>query len=61
MAFNRVSVYFREVRGELKKVLWPGRRETAVFTLVVLVSVALVAAVIGVIDLVLGQLMKLVI
>lgn len=53
--------YLREVRAELKKVLWPGRRETAVFTIVVLISVAMMAILIWAMDLVLGQLLKLII
>lgn len=58
---NRVLGYLREVRAELKKVVWPTRRETGIFTLVVLASVTLVATVIWVMDAVLGALLKLVV
>lgn len=58
---NRLISYLREVRAELKKVLWPGRRETVAFTTVVLVSVAIMAVLIWVMDLVLSQLVKLVV
>ncbi|MDQ7793399.1 MAG: preprotein translocase subunit SecE [bacterium] len=46
----RVSRFMREVRAELKKVVWPDRRETAVYTVVVLASVAVVALTIWVVD-----------
>lgn len=58
---GRVAAYFREVRAELKKVIWPTRRETAVFTVVVLVAVLLVALLIWVMDLVFGGFLKLII
>ncbi len=42
--------YLKETRGELKHVSWPTRRQTVVFTaLVILLSVA-VAAFLGVFD-----------
>ncbi len=58
---NRVAGYLREVRAELKKVVWPTRRETGIFTVVVLASVTLVATVIWIMDSLLGALLKLVV
>lgn len=49
-SFDRAGKFLREVRAELKKVIWPTRRETMVFTSVVVVSVAIVAAIIWVFD-----------
>jgi preprotein translocase subunit SecE len=49
-SFDRAGKFLREVRAELRKVIWPTRRETMVFTAVVVVSVAIVAAVIWVFD-----------
>lgn len=54
-----VSRYLREVRGELKKVNWPNRREVISYTSVVLLSVLAVALVIGVIDLAITQVIRL--
>jgi len=58
---SRVAAYLREVRAELKKVVWPTRRETVVFTAVVLLSVAMSAAIIWVMDGILGTLLKVII
>ncbi|MBW3658716.1 MAG: preprotein translocase subunit SecE [Actinobacteria bacterium] len=36
--------FLREVRSELKKVAWPGRKEVASYTMVVLVTTAVLTA-----------------
>jgi len=40
--FKRVAKYFYDVRLELKKVHWPTRRETTIFTGIVLVTVMVI-------------------
>ncbi len=45
-----IARFFREVRAELKKVIWPTRRETTLYTAVVVVSVAFVAILMWVVD-----------
>jgi preprotein translocase subunit SecE len=50
----RVGRYLREVRTELRKVVWPDRRQTVVYTAVVVVSVTMVAAMIWVVDTILS-------
>ncbi len=45
-----IGRFFREVRAELKKVIWPTRRETALYTTVVVISVAGVAILMWVVD-----------
>ncbi|MBI2874727.1 MAG: preprotein translocase subunit SecE [Firmicutes bacterium] len=52
--------FFREVRSELKKVLWPGRRETLVYTGVVIISVLFVSTLIWVVDLIYGLLLGII-
>lgn len=56
---GRVSRFLKEVRAELRKVAWPNRRETVVFTSVVIVAVIIVAAVIWVMDVVFTQALTL--
>ena len=51
---NRIARFFREVRAELRKVIWPNRQQTTLYTGVVLVSVVFVAAIIFIIDQVLS-------
>ncbi|MEW6032667.1 MAG: preprotein translocase subunit SecE [Bacillota bacterium] len=53
----RIARYFREVRTELRKVVWPDRRQTIIYTGVVLISVLGVAVVIWVVDAVLSQIL----
>lgn len=58
--FQRAARFFRQVWSELRKVVWPTRRQAAVFTGVVLLSVAVVAAMTWLIDGVLNTLLSLV-
>ena len=55
------KTFFRGVINELKKVHWPTRQETMVYTAVVLAAVVFVAMLIWVFDLILGSVMGLVI
>lgn len=48
--------FVKEVRGELKRVAWPSRKEVASYSLVVLVSVSLITAFIFALDQAFGQL-----
>ena len=49
-AMEQVREYLKDVRGELKKVSWPTREELRDSTVVVIVTVLLVAAFIGIVD-----------
>lgn len=42
--------FTREVRGELKRVQWPNRKEVTQYSIVVLVAVALITAYVFVVD-----------
>ena len=53
--FERVTRFVREVRAEMKKVVWPDRRTTLVFTAVVVLVTAVIAVVIWVADLLLTK------
>ncbi len=59
-AANKVSRYFKELRGETKKVVWPGKKQIINNTLVVLAAVVLVAVFIGGLDILLSLLVKLI-
>jgi preprotein translocase subunit SecE len=52
--------YALDVRSEFRKVTWPAQREYMGGTVGVLVIVGIVAMVLGVIDVGLGQLMRLI-
>ncbi len=48
--FARIAKFFREYKAELKKVTWASGSDTLRNTIVVVVSVIIVGAVIGVLD-----------
>lgn len=50
--FSRIAKFFREVRNELKKVVWPTRKQITNNTGVVIIAVMVVGAVIWILDLV---------
>jgi preprotein translocase subunit SecE len=54
-AYEASGQFLREVRTELKKVTWPSRKETLASTGVVLVIVFIVAAYLGLVDLLLSH------
>ncbi len=58
--FDSIGKFFKDVRIELTKVIWPGRDEVVSSTVVVLVAVAFFAIFIGVIDLVFATVIKLI-
>ncbi len=40
--FKRLAKFFYDVRVELKKINWPSRKETAMFTGIVLITVVVI-------------------
>ena len=52
---QRVSGFLQEFRTEMKKVTWPGRKETASTTVVVIITVLLIVAFLGFVDYALGR------
>jgi len=48
--FKRIGKFLQEVRGELKKVNWPTRKEFSVFTGIVLSTVAVVGVFFWILD-----------
>jgi preprotein translocase subunit SecE len=51
----RVIRYLREVVAELRKVIWPGRRELITYTTVVIVFVAVMVALVAGLDIAFAQ------
>ena len=58
--FARAAEFFREVKVELKKVVWPTRKQTTGTTVVVVVFVFIVAVFLGVFDYSLSKLVQVV-
>ena len=51
--------FFREVRTELKKVIWPSRKETMGSTSIVIILVLIIALYLGLVDFGLGRIIRL--
>ncbi|MGH8934269.1 MAG: preprotein translocase subunit SecE [Egibacteraceae bacterium] len=47
--------FLREVRGEMKRVAWPSRKEVASYSVVVLVTVSILIAFVFLLDSVFGR------
>lgn len=52
---TRIAEFFRETVSELRRVVWPTRKQVMTYTVVVVVFVAVLAVVVNVIDLGVGQ------
>ncbi len=54
-----IVVYFRELKSDLKKITWPSAKSVVKNTGLVLVAMAIVSAIISLVDLGLMELLKL--
>jgi len=54
------ALFFRQIVAELRKVIWPNRKQMVNYTAVVLVFLAFMVALIGLVDLGLAKLVMLV-
>jgi preprotein translocase subunit SecE len=53
--FGRIGGFFREVVSELRKVIWPTRKELLTYTAIVIVFVTVMTTIVGFLDLGLGK------
>ena len=58
--FEKVKQFLKEVKIELKKVVWPTRKDTIASTSVVLIIVMIIAIFLGLVDLGLSRIIKLI-
>lgn len=57
--FSRVGKFFKDVFGELKKVVWPSKKQVVNNTIVVIVAVIISSLGISLIDYFFGLIIKL--
>ena len=57
---GRIGLFYRQVINELRKVVWPTRKQLSTYTAVVLVFVTFIIAVVSLLDLVLTKIVFLV-
>jgi len=55
---EKVRVFLQEFKTEMKKVSWPPRKETMSSTAVVIVTVLIIVAFLGVVDFALGKIVQ---
>jgi len=55
---ERTSQYYREVRAETRKVVWPDLRRTGLYTLSVLIMVGILTLLVYLADLLFGALLN---
>jgi preprotein translocase subunit SecE len=56
--FKRIGRTIRDTRGEMKKVVWPTKKQALNNTMIVLVFMAIMAVIIGLFDFGLGTLIR---
>lgn len=57
---QKISQFFREVKAELKKVVWPPKNQAIASTIVVIILVIIVSSLLGFFDLILKFLIQMV-
>ncbi|MBI5014090.1 MAG: preprotein translocase subunit SecE [Deltaproteobacteria bacterium] len=57
---EKMKDFLREAKVEVKKVTWPDRKTTTASTIVVLVVVVVVASYLGVVDLIVNEIARVV-
>ena len=55
---NKVAKYFKDLKSEFKKVVWPTKKQVINNTMVVLVTILLIGLFVGGIDIFMGWLLK---
>lgn len=53
--FGRIGGFVREVVSELRKVIWPTRKELLTYTTIVIIFVVVMTTIVGLLDLGLGK------
>jgi len=59
-SIEKVKQFLREVKTELRKVTWPQKKETVASTSIVLVIVIIIAIFLGLVDLGLSKIIKVI-
>lgn len=50
--FGRIAKYFKEVKSEIKKVIWPTKKQVVNNTAIVILAIAVIGAIIWILDIV---------
>lgn len=55
---NKITLFFRETIGELRKVNWPTRQEAVNLTIIVLIVIGVMALFLGLLDLAFAEVFR---
>ena len=58
--FQKIINFIKESRAELRKVTWPNRKQLISSTVVVIITVALVAVFLGIVDLIFSRIVTII-
>jgi len=58
--FRKIINFIKEARAELRKVTWPNRKQLISSTVVVMITVALVAVFLGIVDLIFSRIVTMI-
>lgn len=58
--FQKIVNFIKESRAELRKVTWPNRKQLISSTIVVIITVALVAVFLGIVDLIFSRIVTII-
>ncbi len=58
--FEKVKQFIKEVKSELKKVVWPTRKDTIASTSVVVILVLIIALFLGLVDFGLSRVIRII-
>ena len=58
--FRSLINFIKEARAELKKVTWPNKKQLISSTVVVIITVALVAIFLGIVDLIFSRIVTII-
>ena len=56
--FARIGKFFRDQKAEVKKIVWPSKKQVINNTIIVLVAVAILAVITGAFDWLVGLIVK---
>lgn len=56
--YEKIALFLKEVKVEMKKVSWPNKAQMIKYTIVVLVAVVILSVIIGIEDKILGWLLN---
>lgn len=58
---SKMAIYFRGVKAEMKKVIWPTKKELINYTGMVIIISGIVAITVSILDLAINSILKLII